>query len=358
MSLKTFLRVYGKAELRVIILLIVTALFFILSMIAHIFLLLLCIDLWANLLLLTLAILLISLLITLSYENPSKIPSKQDKSWISWLQLEWLYQNYFRSNYITSLLFFILTSFRLLEQGYSLWNSLIQIITSTLLLPFSLSLIFKIPKRDKFDEFQINQSRVGRACFAYLAEKMSNLNKINEAVQYMKYVLEMMSDQYSEGGFEVKSVQETMSLLEILSSRDFSCVGKYSDKLRELASVLANFNTVDEYVPRFKSLLSDLKWFEDVKSIPSTPRLLLYWKIIRSGVIGGIVTTFLWIFQDEVKSLVSKFIVPMLTSYGFLFLILPILISLLLFLHLERLAPKYRIELSDLEILVEYLDKK
>ncbi|MEM2057513.1 MAG: hypothetical protein QXO76_04600, partial [Thermoproteota archaeon] len=89
MSLKTFLRVFGKAELRVKIALITVVFFLILTGYVYFS---------------PPESYLMPLLVILTFSVPfyegspkgdSKLHSKQDKSWISWLQIEWLYQFYF-----------------------------------------------------------------------------------------------------------------------------------------------------------------------------------------------------------------------------------------------------------------------
>lgn len=203
-----------------------------------------------------------------------------------------------------------------------------------------------IPKKD---EFLTYESRIGSKCFAYLAEVMANGGKMMEAIQYSKYSMEILDRWCHKNNFRAASIQKTIFLLKILESKGVSCT---DDDIRKLVSVLANSHMVNEYVTALDTFLNDLKWFKDIESVSRT-----HWKIVGGGTIS-IITTGLLIFQEEIKALVLKYIVPMLVSYEFLFLVLPTLVLLPLFLYLEKLIPEYRLKLSDLETLVEYLDKK
>ncbi|MEM2703238.1 MAG: hypothetical protein QXR45_08765 [Candidatus Bathyarchaeia archaeon] len=289
-----------------------------------------------------------------SSKKYSKIPDKQDKSWISWLQLEWLYQNYFTCNYTLSLLLLIISASLFLEKGSSIWMPVIQAVASTLFFPFTLSIIFKIIKKDEYDEFQIHRSRVGRRCFSYLAESMANLNRMREAARYMKYSLEMLDQQCQENGFKAKSVRKTIFLLEVLSSREAS----HSDKLRELASILANSHTIDEHIANLTPFLKNIEWFKDVEKVSHKRYQFSVRKIATSSIVIAFFSGLIWFYQDEIKMWLSNHIIPIFQSEEFLRWVLPGTILFFLFLSLGRLVSKYRIELSDLETLVEYLDKK
>ncbi|MEM2173282.1 MAG: hypothetical protein QXS66_08640 [Thermoproteota archaeon] len=321
--------------------------FFMLSVFTNLFLLL-WIDLWTNLFIPLVFVILVIIFSISAVYIPPKMPNKQNKSWVSWLQLEWLYQNYFKVNYIVSLYLFIIVSFKFLEQGYSLWEPVIQAIISTLVPPLFLSIISKILKRDEYGEFQVYRSKVGRMCFAYSAETMINHNRMREAIRYMRYALEMLDKQYQEKGFMANSVHKAVFLLEILESEE----ALYSDELRKLASILVNCHTINEYITHLASFLKDFKWFEDIEKIPRKQNLYLIWKLLTSGIV---VTFFSWLIQtysDIIRAWISK-LIPVFLGW-----ILPALVSLPLFFYLEKFVPKYQIDLSDLEVLVKYFDAK
>lgn len=358
MILKTFLRVFRKAELRVKFSLAIISFFLVLSFISYLSLLLFWVNLWGNLLMLSVLVMLLSLLLVFHYEKTAKMPSKKDVSWISWLQLEWLYQKYFAINLVLSFYLFTAISFQFFNQGYSLWIPTFQAIISIITLPFILSIIFKILKRDEFDEIKVYRSRIGRMCFAYLAERMANINRMEETIRYMKYVLEMLDKQCRESGFQVDSLRKIMFLLEILCSKEVSYSDKYSGRLKELASILANFQTIDEYIPYFKSFLNDLEWFEDVIRISPKQWLFPVWKVVEGSAIGSIMTAILFIFSNEVRDFFLIIIIPILLSREFLWWVLPAIVSLVLFYCFGRSISRYRITLSDLKTLVECLDKK
>jgi hypothetical protein len=193
------------------------------------------------------AMILLCILLDAYSGKASEIPDKRDKSWVSWLQLEWLYQKYFNINYILSITFFTITIVWLSSSSSSLWRSVISAFISALCLPFALSIIFRIIKRDGFNEFDIHRSIVGRMCFAYLAERMVNLDRIREAIRYMEYSLKMLDSQCRENGFEAESVRKTIFLLEIFSSEKTLCLA-YLNLLRKLASELADSRTLDKYI--------------------------------------------------------------------------------------------------------------
>jgi hypothetical protein len=284
----------------------------------------------------------------------SEIPDKRDKSWVSWLQLEWLYQNYFNINHTISFLLFFISAYLFLKRGLSLWTPVFQVVISTFFLPLALSPIFRIIKKDEFGEFHIRQSRVGRFCFAYLAERMVNLDRIREAIRYMKYSLEMLNSQCQEYGFRVKSVRKAIFLLEVLSSREAS----HPDELRKLASILANSRTIDEYVAHLVPFLKDFKWFEDIEKALSKRYRLPIRKIVTSGAVAAFVSWLIWFIPDEVKSSVLSTLITVLQSHEFLLWVLPGLIISIVFFYLGRLVPKYRVKLSDLEVLAEHFEEK
>jgi hypothetical protein len=339
MSLKTFFRVFRKAERRVYLSLGIVIFFFVLSIVS---------ILWIDLLWLPIATILLCILLDAYSGKASEIPDKRDKSWVSWLQLEWLYQNYFILNYILSITFFTITIVWLSSSSYSLWRSVISAFISALCLPFALSIIFRIIKRDEFNEFDIHRSIVGRMCFAYLAERMVNLDRIREAIRYMEYSLKMLDSQCRENGFEAESVRKTIFLLEIFSSEKTLCLA-YINLLRKLASELADSRTLDKYIAFLTPFLNAFKWFKDVRRMPPKRHLFLK-EIVTSSIMAVIFTWLIYTFQNEIKSF--------LLSNVFLVWILPGLILLIIFFYLASRVPKYRVKLSDLEVIAEHFEEK
>lgn len=350
MSLKTFLRVFGKAELRVKIALITVVFFLILTGYVYFS---------------PPESYLMPLLVILTFTVPfyegspkgdSKLHSKQDKSWISWLQIEWLYQFYFTWNIFLSLAIYYFSIVTL--KNYFLRNTIIAALISIIFFPLTLSIIFRILKKD---EFQTRRSRIGRVCFAYLAENMMNLNRIKRAIKYMEYTLNMLDGQCQEQGFTAKSVKKTVFLLEVLDSKEVSC----PDEIKTLAHILADYHTLDDYIKHLGAFLKAFEWFKDMKSVSPARHLFQFRKHFAFKIVTSIIVAIIgwvsWTYQNEIKDWISNYILPVLSSYEFLSLILLLILFVLpfIFLYLTQfIKSEYMIKLSDLEALVEDFDQK
>jgi hypothetical protein len=279
--------------------------------------------------------------------KPPEVPSKNSKYWVAWLQVESISQLY----YIVQIIASVIAS--LVAYSYGPWGPSVVFLISAILFPTNAELVFYILRGERKGS-PSSQSRFGGAFFAYLADRLMDAGRFDDAIKYLRYSLEIEQECFRSEGFRLKSMPRVIAMLKVLEARRESTP---TLPLKKIAGFLSGLPTYQFYEQELDAFLSSIPWEKDIEVLPDEDEPSPFMKLVQGGVIGALVSVATAvvvaaerIYPLETKSLISGILGALPTVLASLSEVFPVIIWIVpLFWAAGRVAsgPEYSVRWSD-----------